>query len=78
MKIEVDNNRQIVLKEVFSGVLLETRDKEQLGICMRDTGFEITYGDEIYSFQQGTVTNLTEAALKRKLIDPNINAGDSN
>ena len=78
MKIEVDNNRQIVLKEVFSGVLLESRDKEQIGICMRDSGFEITYGDEVYSFQQGTVTNLTEDAMKRDLMNPNINGGDSN
>ena len=43
MKIEVDENRDILLKEVFNGVGLETRDKEFFGICMRDTGFECTY-----------------------------------
>ncbi len=33
----------MVLKEVYSGVLLETRDKEFIRICMRDTGFEFNY-----------------------------------
>ena len=43
MKIEVDRNRDILLKEVFNGVGLETADREFIGVCMRDTGFECTY-----------------------------------
>ena len=39
MKIDVTDEYEIRLTEVFSGVLLETRDKEFIGICMRDTGF---------------------------------------
>jgi hypothetical protein len=41
MKIEVGENREVVLKEVFNGVLLETEEGNQLGICMRDNTFEI-------------------------------------
>lgn len=78
MKIEVGENHEIVLKEVFSGVLLESINKEQIGVCMRDSGFEVTYNGDVYSFQQGTVTNLTEDALKRELMNPNINVHDSN
>ena len=41
MKIEVGENREIVLKEVYSGVLLETIEGNKIGICMRDDTFEI-------------------------------------
>lgn len=41
MKIEVSLNREIVLKEVYSGILLETSEGNQIGICMRDDTFEI-------------------------------------
>lgn len=41
MKIEVNEDMAIVLKEVFSGVLMEQPDGNQLGICMRDDTFEI-------------------------------------
>ena len=78
MKIEVGEYREIVLKEVFSGVLFESRDMEHLGVCMRDTGFEITYHGEVYSFQQGCVTNLTEDAMKRESPGLNNNGCDSN
>ena len=45
MKIEAmtinDGSTSIVLKEVFSGVLMETEEGNQIGICMRDDTFEI-------------------------------------
>jgi hypothetical protein len=41
MKIEVTEDRDICLKEVFSGVLLETQEGNQIGVCMRDDTFEI-------------------------------------
>jgi len=40
MKIEARGN-DIVLKEVYSGVLLETSKGNSIGICMRDDTFEI-------------------------------------
>lgn len=55
MKVEVNENRDIVLKEVFCGVKLVTEDGEWIGICMRDSGFEFNYLGTWYSAQKGTV-----------------------
>ena len=41
MKIEVNGNCGLVLKEVFSGVQLETEEGNRLGVCMRDNSFDI-------------------------------------
>ncbi len=41
MKIEVQEDRSIVLKEVYSGVAMETREGNQIGVCMRDDTLEI-------------------------------------
>ena len=60
MKIEVDENREIVLKEVYTGVGLESNDKEFFGICMRDSGFEFTYEGQSYSAQKGIIKKLGE------------------
>ena len=58
MKIEVDEEGDIILKEVFSGVGLETEYGEKMGICMRDSGFEFSYAGECYSAQQGVLTKM--------------------
>lgn len=44
MKIETKDNR-IILKEVYSGITLQTRDGKELHICMRDYGFDIKIND---------------------------------
>lgn len=43
MKIEIEVNSlgEIVLKEVYSGILMETSEGNKIGICMRDNTFEI-------------------------------------
>jgi len=33
----------VVLKEVFLGVIFKTADGEALAVCMRDSGFEVHY-----------------------------------
>ena len=43
MKVSVGPEREIEIREAFNGVSLITDDGEQLGICMRDGGFEFTY-----------------------------------
>lgn len=58
MKIEVDENNEILLTEVYSGVGLETRDGEFLGVCMRDTGFEFNYNGTWYEAKNGVVQKL--------------------
>ena len=42
MKIEVDEEFNLVLKEVFNPVILETEEGNKLAVCMRDDTFEIT------------------------------------
>ena len=58
MRIEATDMGEIVLKEVYSGVMLETNDGEFMGICMRDTGFEFYYGGSWYSAKNGLVEKL--------------------
>lgn len=58
MKIEVNENREIILKEVYTGVGLESNDKEFFGICMRDSGFEFIYEGQNYSAKKGIINKL--------------------
>jgi hypothetical protein len=41
MKIDIDEHNNLRIKEVFSGILFETEEGNQLGVCMRDDTFEI-------------------------------------
>jgi hypothetical protein len=67
MKIEVNENRQMVLKEVFTGVGLETADKESMNICMRDSGFEFTYEGKDYSAQRGVIQRIGKVDEKMSI-----------
>jgi len=58
MKLEVNENREIILKEVYSGIGLESNDGETFGICMRDTGFEFNYMNTWYEAKNGVVKKL--------------------
>lgn len=51
----------VVLKEVYSGVMLETAYGEELGICMRDTGFEFNYCGVWWEAKNGEVRRLGDA-----------------
>lgn len=41
MKIDFDQHNNFRLKEVFSGIILETEEGNAIGVCMRDDTFEI-------------------------------------
>ena len=58
MKIEVGEQNEILLTEVYSGVSLKTKDGEVLGICMRDSGFEFNYMGIWYEAKNGVVNKL--------------------
>lgn len=58
MKINATDKGEILLTEVYSGVLLRTNDGETMGICMRDSGFEFNYNGDWYSAQKGVVTKM--------------------
>lgn len=40
MKIETDENGELVIKEVFSGAFIETAEGNRIGFCMRDDTIE--------------------------------------
>lgn len=42
MKIEINEQRQIVLKEVYDPIILETEEGNHFAICMRDDTVEMT------------------------------------
>lgn len=58
MKIEVGENREILLKEVYNGVTLETDKFERFFICMRDGGFEINFNGAKFSAQGTTIIEM--------------------
>ncbi|NLR94948.1 hypothetical protein [Flammeovirga agarivorans] len=58
MKIETNKNGEIILKEVYSSIGLESDNKELLDICMRDSGFEFKYNGQLYEAKQGKVRKL--------------------
>ncbi len=58
MKIEVNEDGNIVLKEVYTGVGLESNDGESFGICMRDSGFEFNYEGTRYEAKNGIVKKM--------------------
>ena len=66
MKIDVTENHLIRLAEVFVGVLLETAEGNQVGICMRDDTVEINVcpkGEDTKNWwrvdmQRGTIDRL--------------------
>ena len=55
MKVIVNEKGSIQLEEVYSGVTLKTQDGEILGICMRDTGFELEYEGRVIRLQAGVI-----------------------
>lgn len=46
---------QVELREVFLGVFFTSPDGEQLGVSMRDSGFEVSYNGKMYEFKNNLV-----------------------
>lgn len=61
MDIHVDADGSVILKEVYGGVMLETAYGEEMGICMRDTGFEFKYNGGWWEAKNGKVNRLGDA-----------------
>lgn len=55
MKVEINENNELVLKEIYNGISLETNSKETFNICMRDSGFEFNYMSEWYFAKEGVI-----------------------
>jgi len=61
MKISISEKYEHILEEIYSGILLVTKDKEEFGICMRDTGFEFQYNDIWYEAKNGVIRRLSKS-----------------
>jgi len=55
MKITVNENNDLQLEKVYTGVILVSDDRERFGICMRDSGFEFNYGDGWHEAKKGSI-----------------------
>jgi len=59
MIIEIGEFGEMVLKDVFGGIVMETPDGEYLRVWMRDGGYEISYGGRVYTLRDNNVEELT-------------------
>lgn len=57
MKIDTNDKGEFILKEVYSGITLET-DDNTLSICMRDNGFEIIYNNKWYEAKGNAIEQM--------------------
>ena len=62
MKIEVSETGEIVLKEVYQDIWLETEEGNRMGLCMRDDTFELII--EPISFIPAGRANLYRVDMK--------------
>lgn len=58
MTVTINENGDLQLEKVYSGVVLVSDDKERFGICMRDTGFEFCYAGKWYEAKGGEIRPL--------------------
>jgi hypothetical protein len=58
MKIEVDENNELLLTEVYNGVGFRTNNGETLSVCMRDSGYEFNYMGDWYEAKDGEIRKL--------------------
>ena len=76
MKVTTDENGDIVLKEIYSGVFLETSEGNRIAVCMRDDSFEINVlpkgseGSQWHHVDMETGLIAPEAAGTPKVPDP--------
>lgn len=74
MKIEAIEG-QIILKEVYNSVTLETREGKQLHICMRDMGFEMKIDDgewHLITDESDFPIKFNEEEMERGIIMTNV------
>jgi hypothetical protein len=54
MKVEISENGNLILKEIFCPIGIKTPDGETLILMMRDSGFEVCYENKWFTIHQGT------------------------
>jgi len=66
MKIDVDQHNNLRLREVYSGVLLETSEGNRIGICMRDDTLEINVLPKGKDTQNWWHVNMQEGTIEKE------------
>lgn len=56
MILDINQDNTLELRRVFNPINFVSNDGEKISICMRDSGFEVTYQGQGYSLQKGVVT----------------------
>ena len=69
MKLTTNEQGVIQVEEVFTGIILKTPDGEEMGICMRDSGFEFNYQGKWYSAKEGNVLPLETSSIRNLLVN---------
>jgi len=59
MKVTVNERGTIQLENVFNPIKLVSTNNEELIICMRDGGFEMTYQGKWYSLKENELSELS-------------------
>ena len=77
MKVEVTEDYDICLKEVYSGVMMETREGNRIGICMRDDTFEINVIPKDKKSQWWRV-NMQTGEMEKEIASEISNDGEKN
>jgi hypothetical protein len=55
MKIEISENGQMILKEIYAPIGIKTNSNETIILMMRDSGFEMFYENNYFSLQKGEI-----------------------
>jgi len=77
MKIDIDQDGNLVLREVYCNTLLETQEGNQIAVCMRDDTFEILVLPKgansnnwwRVNMQTGRIENMKKAEEERNIVD---------
>jgi hypothetical protein len=60
MKLTTTQENLIQLEEVYVPIILKSPTGEELVICMRDGGFEVSYSKDVISFNNGNIKSLID------------------
>lgn len=60
MKIEVSENGNIILKEIYNPIAIKTNDGETIILMMRDSGFEVCYENNWFHLKKGKIKPYSE------------------
>jgi len=76
MKIEVSENGNLILKEIYSPIGIKTNDGETLILMMRDSGFEVCYENKWFRMQKGEIKSYRQVRdeANKKWFDNNEDA----